>query len=277
MIIFPNAKINLGLNVINKRPDGFHSIESIFYPIGMCDVLEIQTIHKGTGENSLNFTGSGSIIDVEPDKNLCVKAFHLMKEKFGIPFISIHLHKVLPVGAGLGGGSSDAAFTILALNKLFNLQLSTIELIDLSSEIGSDCAFFILNKPCFAERRGEILTPLNLTLNGYYMVLANPGVHVDTKEAYSHIKPARPEVSLRELTARPVNEWKTAIRNDFEEMIGDRFPVVKELIQLMYNAGAVYAAMSGSGSSVYGIFNDLPDCFNEKLEELIIWKEKLTC
>ncbi|MBC7874851.1 MAG: 4-(cytidine 5'-diphospho)-2-C-methyl-D-erythritol kinase [Ferruginibacter sp.] len=255
MIVFSNCKINLGLNILHKRNDGYHDLETIFYPLPLTDSLEIIE-NKTNGRNhAFPFTCSGLPIDGNPLSNLCVKAYRLLKKNFpGIPGVQIHLHKVIPSGAGLGGGSANAAFTLMALNELFDLQLSTGQLVNYASGLGSDCPFFIINKPCLAKGRGEMLEPIELDLSPYNLIIVNPGIHVDTGRAFLEIYPARQEKSLKEIIATPLERWKDELHNDFEKIIFQKHREIVDIKDSMYRNGAIYAAMSGSGSTVFGIF-----------------------
>jgi 4-diphosphocytidyl-2-C-methyl-D-erythritol kinase len=268
MLSFPNCKINIGLNITGKRADGYHNIETVFYPVRWNDALEI--IHSAVSQNSsdLIFTQSGVIVDGEQKDNLCIKAFQLLKKDFPhLPIIKIHLHKAIPMGAGLGGGSADAAFTLKALNEKFSLNLSTDQLLAYALQLGSDCPFFILNTPCFASGRGEILEPVKMDLTGYQLVLANPGIHVNTKWAFSQLainyfdRPASeiPIHSIAQIISQPVSNWKEWLINDFERPVFEKYPAIKAIKQAFYEKGALYASMSGSGSSVYGIFDKNPN------------------
>lgn len=246
MLLFPNAKINIGLQLLAKRTDGYHELETIFYPINWSDVLELLPADE------LSFTSSG--LSIPGDGNLCLDAYHLLKSDFDIPAVHIHLHKVIPIGAGLGGGSSDAAFTLKGLNELFSLGLTTERLKSYALKLGADCPFFIENKPMLAKGIGELLSPIDLDLSGYYILVQNPGVHVSTAAAYARVTPAIPEYPLRSLIKEPLESWK--VKNDFEDSVFQQFPVIKEMKDSLYDAGAVYAAMSGSGSSVFGLFKE---------------------
>ena len=255
MIVFPNCKINLGLHILNKREDGFHNLETVFYPVGLKDVLEIIPSHNA--DNIIEFTSSGLIVDGNMDDNICIKAYYLLKKDFPeLPQIKMHLHKAIPMGAGLGGGSADAAFTLQLLNKKFNLDLSFTQLINYAAQLGSDCPFFIINKPCFATGRGEILEEINIDLSKYKIVLVNPGIHVNTGWAFSQLTPALPAKSIKEIIAQPINTWQKELQNDFEKPVFEKYPVIKNIKESLYTQGAVYAAMSGSGSTVYGIFEN---------------------
>jgi len=246
---------------MRKRNDGYHDLETVFYPIPLQDVIEV--IRSG---HDMQFTTSGLAIDGAPENNLCMKAYTLLKQRFNLPPIQLHLHKVIPSGAGLGGGSANAALTLQLLNNKLNLGLSTERLLDLALQLGSDCPFFIINKPCYATGRGEILETIDLSrLRGYKLVLVNPGIHVSTAMAFSMIKPSQPEKPVREIVAQPVNTWKQELVNDFEEAVVSTHPVIGQIRQTLYDSGAVYAAMSGSGSTVYGLFEQMPDArFDEK-------------
>jgi 4-diphosphocytidyl-2-C-methyl-D-erythritol kinase len=250
MISFPNAKINLGLNIVSKRPDGYHNIETVFYPVHRCDVLEIVPAKEEKGR----FFQTGIPLQEDTQKNLVMKAFHLLKAHHDIPEIDIYLRKNIPFGAGLGGGSSDAAFMLKLLNDFADLHLSHEQLEEYASQIGSDCPFFIQNRPVFAEGTGNIFTPAAVFLKGYHLVVVKPEIHVSTQEAYANVEPQQSKESLRDIIQLPVSEWKDKMVNDFEKSVFVRHPEIGEIKQKMYERGAVYASMSGSGSSVFGIF-----------------------
>lgn len=253
MILFPNAKINIGLFVTEKRPDGFHNLETIFYPVpDLADILEIKIADAPNG--TVNFKNSGLLIDCPEEKNLVIKAYRLLEREFTLPAVNIHLHKIIPFGAGLGGGSADAAFMLVGLNSMFNLGLSEASLEKYAAELGSDCAFFIKNKPAFAHGRGELLEPIDLNLDEYQIVVEKPDVAVSTKEAYAGITPTPAPFNLRNINNLPIEEWRNHITNDFEKSILKAHPEIQEYKDLMYRQGAVYACMSGSGSAVFGIF-----------------------
>ncbi|WP_295673438.1 4-(cytidine 5'-diphospho)-2-C-methyl-D-erythritol kinase [uncultured Mucilaginibacter sp.] len=253
MISFPNAKINIGLNVIERRPDGYHNLETIFYPIKINDALEIIKADK------LSFESSGLEIPGRVEDNLCIKGYHLLKKHFDLPPVKIHLHKHIPIGAGLGGGSADAAFFIRLLNDYFSLGLNDDRMIGYSRQLGADCAFFIKNKPVFAFDKGDEFEPIKLDLSAYKIVLVMPPVHVSTGEAYGGVKPAPVKTSLMELIQLPVTEWKQHIKNDFEISVFKNHPMIRGVKAALYEAGAIYASMSGSGASVFGIFSETPD------------------
>ncbi|CAN5737409.1 4-(cytidine 5'-diphospho)-2-C-methyl-D-erythritol kinase [soil metagenome] len=255
MVSFPNCKINLGLNIIRKRADGYHDLETVFYPIPIPDALEIIAAEKGIAKTDIEFSSSGLHIDGDTENNLCIKAYRLLKKDFPqIPAIKMHLHKAIPMGAGLGGGSADAAYTLMLLNNKFNLNFSTTQLINYALQLGSDCPFFIINKPCFATGRGEVLEEINLDLSKYKLVIVNPGIHINTHWAFSHIKPQQPHISIKEVIQQPIQGWKEKLLNDFEAPVLSHYPELKELKEKLYQSGALYAAMSGSGSTFYGIF-----------------------
>lgn len=248
MIAFANAKINIGLQVIRRRPDGYHDLETVFYPLGIHDAVEV------VESRETKFHASGIAIPDTGAANLCLQAYHLIRAKTDIPPVEIHLHKTIPVGAGLGGGSSDAAAVLQLLNTLFSLGFSEDELMGFANQLGSDCAFFIRNKPVFATGTGNVFTDIAVDLSGYYLVLVKPDIHIDTGEAYRRVTPNEAGNGLAEAIRLPVTTWKDKIQNDFEPGIFSRHPVVGQLKAQLYEAGALYASMSGSGSSVFGIF-----------------------
>lgn len=250
MVTFPPCKINLGLNIIRKRKDGFHDLETCFYPIPFTDVLEI------IPSRELSFNSSGSLIPGKPEDNLCLKAFRLIREKFNIGDVNIHLHKVIPTGGGLGGGSSDAASTLTLLNTIFDLNISQHDLAYFASTLGSDCAFFIHNKPMMGTGRGEILDPIALTLKNKFLVVINPDIHISTADAFSCVIPSEKEISLSSILQMPIQQWRSSLVNDFEISVFKIHPTLKSIKESLYEAGAVYASMSGSGSAIYGLFDD---------------------
>ena len=253
MITFPNAKINLGLNIVEKRPDGYHNLETIFYPINLQDALEVTRRENNDKEYTLHI--SGSSLEGEPEDNLVVKAYKLLKKDYpGLLPVDIHMYKHIPAGAGLGGGSSDAACMIKLLNDKFSLGLSTERMEEYAVKLGADCAFFIRNKPVFATGIGNLFEPVELSLKGYHIILIKPDIFVSTRDAFAEIKPVRPAVSLKEIVKQPIETWKSSMKNDFEDSVFKKFPEIAAIKDELYDLGAVYAAMSGSGSSVYGIF-----------------------
>lgn len=255
MILYPNAKINIGLNVVEKRTDGYHNLETVFYPINLLDALEITTDEHQA--DSVKLKVSGEAIAGRPSDNLVMKACNLMRSMFPekIERLSVHLHKHIPTGAGLGGGSSDAAFTIKALNEKFSLGMSVDQMEQLSAQLGADCPFFIKNQPVFAEGIGDIFTDIDIVLKGKTLVLVKPDISVSTADAYSLVSPHKPQQSLRESLRLPVEEWKNHVVNDFESSVFKKFPEIAAIKDRLYDLGALYASMSGSGSAVYGIFN----------------------
>ena len=254
MIVFPNGKINLGLHITRKRQDGYHDLETIFFPLGIYDILEF------IPSREFIFQTSGIAIKGDIQQNLCVKAFQLLKDQFPhLPDITMHLHKAIPMGAGLGGGSGDGSFALIALNEYFKLSLDSAALKVLSLQLGSDCPFFISNQPCYATGRGEILEPVTVDLSGLYIIVVYPGIVVSTAEAFAGIVPRQPKISLKEKIREPLDQWKEWMVNDFEKTVFHYFPEIGRIKETLYAAGAVYAAMTGSGSSCFGIFRTLPD------------------
>jgi len=251
MILFPNAKINIGLNIVSKRLDGYHNLESIFYPLAIKDALEVIDADK------LQFSSSGIDIPGDENNNLCLKAYHLLKQDFKtLPPVRIHLHKHIPIGAGLGGGSADASFFIRMMNQKFDLEMDDHKMEYYASKLGSDCAFFIQNKPAYAIEKGDQLSALDLDLKKYFFVLVMPEVQVSTAEAYQGVHVSPSTTPLTELIKLPITEWKFHIKNDFESSVFSKYPVIAQIKASLYEAGALYSSMSGSGSSVYGIFKE---------------------
>ena len=248
MLFFPNAKINIGLNIVSKREDGYHNLETIFYPIGWKDVLEI------IPSSSPGFSCTG--IAVDGGENLCEKALKLLKAEYDIPDVFIHLHKNIPTGAGLGGGSSDAAFTLMGLNQQFNLGISNEELKSYALRLGADCPFFIKNAPSFAGGIGEELVPVNLDLKGYYLIVVKSDIFVSSSEAFSGVTPKLSSISLIDEIQKPLSDWR--LKNDFEDSIFEHYPKLSAIKNILSGAGAIYTSMSGSGSSIYGIFSSIP-------------------
>ncbi|MDR0332082.1 MAG: 4-(cytidine 5'-diphospho)-2-C-methyl-D-erythritol kinase [Dysgonamonadaceae bacterium] len=269
MICFPNAKINLGLNIVSKRPDGYHNLETVFYPIGLKDALEI--VSSVSGEK-YRFFQSGIYIQENTDDNLVIKALNLISEEKDIPPIDIHLLKKIPFGAGLGGGSSDAAFMLRLLNETFQLQYSDEKLMQLATKIGADCPFFIKNRPAFATGIGDELEDININLDNYFFILVKPPIAVPTKDAYAMIMPQQPEISLKEIVQLPISEWKNVVRNDFEVPVFKKYPEISAVKNRLYDLGAIYASMSGSGSAVFGIFEKKIDVEDE-FDGCFVWKK----
>ena len=267
MIIFPNCKINLGLQIIRKRNDGYHDLQTVFYPTKIHDALEViqnpgesvkkiqGKLGKGTVSEWLQFDCTGLNVENDPGSNLCLKAFQLLKKDFPqIPYSQMHLHKTIPIGAGLGGGSADGAFTLLLLNQKFGLGISRETLLDYALQIGSDCPFFIINKPCYATGRGEFLEHISLDLSSYRFMIVHPGIHINTSQVFSEIIPGDTNKSIKEIIQQPIETWRGELKNDFEEPIFKKYPEVKKIKNDLYQSGSIYASMSGSGSAVYGIF-----------------------
>ena len=272
MICHPNAKINLGLNVTSRRPDGYHDLETIFYPIPVFDTLQVETeahtpatifpagrIPCMSETTDCHLATAGIPIDCPPEKNLLVKTVQALKRDFALPHLYIYMYKQIPFGAGLGGGSSDAAFMAKTLNKMFSLGLDDEELERRVSAIGADCAFFIRNRPVFATGIGNVFTPVDISLAGWHLVLVKPDIFVSTKEAYAKIRPRRPAESVADIVRHPVETWRGRLTNDFEEGIFALHSEISAVKEKLYDCGASYASMSGSGSSVFGLFRHEPD------------------
>ena len=273
MICFPNAKINIGLRILEKRPDGFHNLETIFYPVGLSDILEfVEDSSLNDGICQLKTTGLP--IQTSSEDNLVVKAYDLMNQLEKLPGIQVHLHKIIPMGAGLGGGSSDAAFMIKKLNEVHENGLRLTEMEKLAAAVGSDCPFFLRNTPVFAFGSGNRFREIKLDLSGYYLVIVLPDIHVSTPEAYALVTPVKPDQSLYDLINLPLNLWKETIMNDFEISIFNQFPEIKEIKEELYHLGAEFASMSGSGSAVYAIFKSPPQNMG-MIEKYYYWQGKL--
>lgn len=250
MVCFPPSKINLGLRVIRKRDDGYHDIETCFYPLPWNDILEI------IPSRTMSFTNTGISVPGQHDDNLCLKAYYLLQEEFDLPSVDVHLHKIVPMGAGLGGGSSDAANALTLLNEVFNLNLSNFQLEQFASKLGSDCAYFIHRRPMIGTGRGETLNTIDVSLEGKFIVVIKPDVHVSTKDAYNGVRPYNEGTSIAEIiTQHNIFAWKDLLVNDFEASVFKQFPIIQQVKEELYNQGAEYASMSGSGSAVFGIFN----------------------
>ena len=262
MIKFPNAKINLGLNIVRRRPDGYHDIETVFYPIALQDVVEIVPA-KGS-ESTL--TTYGRNIDCPVEKNLVMKAYRALEKDFNLPPVDIYLHKNIPDGAGLGGGSADAASAMLILNEIFSLNIPKADLAARAARLGADCAFFIYNSPMMATGIGDILSPIEVPLHGKTLLLVKPDVSVPTAEAYSRVTPHESDTSLHSLMASPVETWRNTLKNDFEPSVFAAHPELADIKQQIYDLGAVYASMSGSGSSIFGIFDSANMAENAKAQ-----------
>jgi 4-diphosphocytidyl-2-C-methyl-D-erythritol kinase len=249
MVTFPHCKINLGLNILRKREDNFHDIETAFFPLPFYDVLEIVS-----AENEIQFINTG-ISGGAIKNNLCIKAYQLLKKDFpGLPKIKMHLHKTIPAGAGLGAGSADGAFTLSLLNKKYQLNISQTQLSEYALQLGSDCPFFLMNKPAIAAGRGEQLEGINLSLAGYKIIIINPAIHISTREVFQQIVPAVPAKRIKNILQQPIDSWKNDLVNDFEKIVFKAYPQIKTIKDELYQNGALYASMTGTGSTVFGIF-----------------------
>ncbi|MEA3462097.1 MAG: 4-(cytidine 5'-diphospho)-2-C-methyl-D-erythritol kinase [Bacteroidota bacterium] len=269
MIYFSPAKINLGLHILRRREDGFHDLRSVMYPTALCDIIEI---HQLPGETSpVRFTQSGIRFDSDPEHNLCMKAWNLLASDRELPPVAIHLHKQIPVGAGLGGGSSNASTVLRGLNLLAASPAPPEKLKEMAAQVGSDCPFFLHDMPMMMEGKGELLSPVQVSLEGKYLVLLFPDIHISTAEAYGVVSPAIPDLHLKQVIESPVHQWKNRVENDFERSAFIKHPLLESLKLGLYNAGSMYASMSGSGSSLYGIFEELPELPPE-IRKYVIWK-----
>ena len=278
MTVFPCAKINLGLNVVSKRDDGYHSLETVFYPIPLCDALEVHKMdHDFPSDTACDIKMTGMNIVGKDDDNLVVRAYHLLAEDFRLPRVHAHLCKRIPSQAGLGGGSSDAAFMIRLLDEEFHLNMGIAEMERYASRLGADCAFFVTAEPAFATGIGNILEPADGeygNLNGYYLALVKPDIQVSTGEAYAGIHPQQPVKCCRDIVRQPIETWREELKNDFEDSIFAKHPRLAEIKESLYQHGAVFALMSGSGSTLFGIFKEKPtgiselysDCFTAVLD-----------
>lgn len=262
MITFPNAKINLGLHILGKREDGYHDLESCFYPVPLFDSLEIIPAQK------FAFHQYGLTIPGEPSANLCLKAHEMLSSNYSLEPVEIHLLKAIPTGGGLGGGSADGAFTLMMLNELFELGLTSDELQSYALKLGSDCPFFINNRPIIATGRGEVFEQISLDLQGHFLAVNNPGIHISTGEAFAQAVPRERDTQLSKLVTQPIGSWKEVVFNDFEKSISEKHPEIRKIKDEMYAAGALYAAMTGTGSTVYGIFNEPPKLGSGQILEL---------
>ena len=259
MITFPIAKINLGLNIVEKRSDGYHNLETVFYPLPIHDAIEIHEMDNGFPSSvNCDLKVSNMAIDGDEQKNLVVKAYNLMAERFALPRLHVHLHKAIPSQAGLGGGSSDAAYMLTMLNREYRLGLQDEELIHLAKRLGADCPFFVNPQPAYATGIGELLTPITLDLSSYHIVVIKPNIAVSTAEAFRNIVPKAPKKRCADIVRQPVETWRTELLNDFESSIFVQHSELRRIKEMLYNTGALYASMSGSGSSIYGIYQEKP-------------------
>jgi len=253
MIQFPNCKINLGLSILEKRADGYHELETVFYPIALNDVVEILPAHHNAA--LVTFTHTGIPVPGSTEHNLCIKAYYLLRKDFPtLPPIQMHLHKNIPMGAGLGGGSSDGTAVLKMLNEQFGLLLNKEELVNYAAQLGSDCPFFVFENACHGTGRGEILSPFDCDLSNYQIILLHPGIHISTAWAFGQLKPHAKQKSIATIVAQPIDTWKAALINDFEAPVFEAHPLLSELKNYCYEQGAIYVSMSGSGSSLFGIF-----------------------
>lgn len=258
MNIRPCAKINLGLNIVEKRADGYHNLETVFYPVPLYDEITIEESTESAASTCL-LTLSGQQIEGDPEKNLVVRAYRLLEHRYSLPPIHIHLTKSIPMQAGMGGGSADGTYTLRLLNEMFSLGISNADMERYAATLGADCAFFVKATPSYAEGIGEQLSPIALSLKDYYLAIVKPPIAVSTREAFSLIKPQRPEKNCRNIVGQPIETWREELRNDFEESIFPQYPRIGEIKEQLYHQGALYAAMSGSGSALFGIFREQPD------------------
>lgn len=277
MINFPIAKINLGLNVVEKRPDGYHNLQTVFYPVPIKDALEVHVMDEAfPSDYDCDLKVTNITIEGDEQRNLVVRAYQLLKQDFPtLPRIHSHLWKGIPTQAGMGGGSSDCAYMMLLLNQQFQLGLTDEQLIEYAAKLGADCAFFILSRPCYAEGIGEKLQPIDLSLSGYYIAVVRPDIPVPTKEAFSRIRPHYPAQNCREIVMQPVETWRDTLINDFEESVFALHPEIGNIKQQLYDMGATYAAMSGSGSALFGLFKKQPDSLSQEFPNMFTFSSIL--
>ena len=277
MINFPIAKINLGLNVVEKRPDGYHNLQTVFYPVPIKDALEVQVMNEAfPSDYDCDLKVTNITIEGDEQRNLVVRAYQLLKQDFPtLPRIHTHLWKGIPTQAGMGGGSSDCAYMLLLLNQQFHLGLTDEQLMQYAAKLGADCAFFILSRPCYAEGIGEKLQPIDLSLSGYYIAVVRPNIPVPTKEAFSRIHPHYPAQNCRETVKQPIETWRDTLINDFEESVFALHPEIGAIKQQLYDMGATYAAMSGSGSALFGLFEEQPDSLSQAFPNMFTFSSLL--
>ena len=280
MIVYPNAKINLGLNVVRRRPDGYHDLETIFYPIPLQDALEVQELTEEpsgstTGHSRHRLRLAGTPLEGDPEQNLVLRAIRLLEADFELPALDVYLYTHIPAGAGLGGGSADAAFVLQLINEKFQLGLTDEELMQRLSTLGADCPFFVLNRPCFATGIGNELTPIDLDLSGWHLVLVKPDSQVSTREAYASVTPQEPLLSLEDIARRPVSEWQSLMHNDFEQSVFPQHPEIAAIKDRLLDLGASYAAMTGSGSAVFGLFATPLLHIDEKFSDCFVRQREL--
>jgi len=270
MIVFPNAKINTGLKIRSRREDGFHNIETVFLPVPLRDILEVVPSKKS--EITLKTTGLS--VDSPSEKNLVFRAAKLMQENYDTPGVNIHLHKLIPMGAGLGGGSADASFTISVMNRIFELGLDKETMKKHAELLGSDCPFFIDNKPSLGTQKGEVLKPIKIpALQGYNVLIVKPDIHISTAEAYAGVTPDPDAPEIEQHLKLPLSQWKDFLVNDFEKSLFPKYPQLKAIKSRLYELGAEYASMSGSGAALYGFFKDIPETVKEEFPDCFVWAE----
>ena len=277
MLTRPIAKINLGLNVVERRPDGYHNLETVFYPVPVCDALEVYEMDtRFPSDDDCDLKVTNIHIDGDEQRNLVVRAYNLLKQDFpDLPRVHAHLYKGIPTQAGMGGGSSDCAYMLVLLNQQFQLGLTEKQLIDYAAQLGADCAFFILSRPCYAEGIGEKLQPIDLSLNGYFLAVVRPDIPVSTKEAFSRIHPHYPAQNCRETVMQSVETWRDTLVNDFEESVFALHPEIGNIKQQLYDMGATYAAMTGSGSALFGLFKECPETLNQTFPNMFTFCSSL--
>lgn len=276
MITFPICKINLGLNIVSKRPDGYHNLQTVFYPVPLTDAIEINVMHDNfPSDTDCDLKISNLKIEGNEQDNLVVKAYKLLKQKYDLPRIHTHLYKGIPTQAGMGGGSADCAYMIRLLNDAFHLKMSKEEMIADAAKLGADCPFFILSTPAYAEGIGEQLTPVTVHLDGMYIAVVRPDIPVPTREAFAHVKPAYPKVCCKDVVSQPIAQWKDNLTNDFEQSVFALHPEIAAIKQKLYDMGAVFALMSGSGSSVFGLFDTYPHQIEQTFSKMFTCVRKL--
>lgn len=272
MITFPCAKINLGLNIVSERPDGYHDLETVFYPIPLCDALEVKSMDgQFPSDVNCDLKVTGNAVECDEQQNLVVRAYELLARDFELPRVHAHLYKQIPSQAGLGGGSSDGAFMIRLLDERFRLNIGIAEMERYAAQLGADCAFFITAEPSFATGIGNILAPADGpkgNLHGYYIALVKPDIAVSTREAYQQIKPKRPEKCCRDIVRQPIETWRHELINDFEAPAFAQHPLLADIKEKLYNMGALYAQMSGSGSAMFGIFRNKPEGISTEFADM---------
>jgi 4-diphosphocytidyl-2-C-methyl-D-erythritol kinase len=268
MITFPNAKINLGLRIHNRRSDGFHNIETLIYPIGLCDALEI------VPADEFGFCFTGLDIEGDQDNNICIKAYKLMHQRYGLAPVYIHLHKVIPTGAGLGGGSADAVFTLKLLMRVFKLEFCGSELDEMAKMLGSDCNFFVNNQPALCTGRGEVVNPVGFSLKGWHLLLVKPPFNISTASAYASVEPSGKALRTDNNFLLATDQWKDWMINDFEAGLIEKYPILSEIREKLFSLGATQVSLSGSGSAMFGLFKDKPES-TDVFRDMFVWEEKL--